>query len=375
LKLNLTALILVVFLVALTFSISASIAQQNIQVETLLSKLNHPTGIAVDEDGRIFFTEFAAPRGKLWLYDPATGSSKILMSNLTSPSSVAVFNGKVYVAESGEGRLWVYSLADNSSEVLLEGYAGIWGVSVSQNGTIYFTIKSTNGKLFRLKPEGGEPELLASNLNVPYGLDVASNGDVFFVEFGRPMVANGTLKVFRIATGDVQTILENLYNPYDVALFNGKVYFTNRAGKVYVLESESEELSVLAEGFKRLYGLDVDQQGNIYLAEFGSPVSAGGGGDGTIKKIVFIYQTRTSTTTPKETVTVTETQTLTETVTITAIPKIHGMLEDLKSNIESLAGSLQAMSWAVWIALALAVLAVAAALAALFLTLRFRVSK
>jgi sugar lactone lactonase YvrE len=351
------------------------------QVETLASGLKHPTGIAVASDGKVYFSEFGV-EGRLSVYLPEKQIIEAAISRLVSPAAVALApNGIVYVAESAGGRLWSYNPETGESKIVAEAIQGIWGVAVSRDGTIYLSIKGIpsqenpeGGKILKFNLEGGNTETLVSGLYVPYGLDVASNGDVYFVELGTLSEVRGTLKVLRAATGQVETLLEGLAWPYDVAAAeDGTVYFTVKAGKIYAFK-EAGEPELLAEGFKRLYGVALDPQGeNLYFTEFGSPVSRDGG-DGTLRRIILkgvpgVTETPTATQTVTTTVTKTITKTVTATVTVT--PSLSETVEDLKGVVEALAGSLQTISLMVWVTLAVSMVAVAAAVIALLLTLKF----
>jgi sugar lactone lactonase YvrE len=371
---RLGGLILIMFLASFP---AYGYASAQPQVETLASGLKHPTGIAVAPDGKVYFSEFGI-EGHLSVYLPEKQIIEVAVSRLVSPAGVALApDGTVYVVESAEGRLWSYNPKTGESKIVVEAVQGIWGVAVSQDGTIYLSIKGIpsqgnpeGGKILKFNLEGGNTETLVSGLYIPYGLDVASNGDVYFVEFGTLSEVRGTLKVLRAATGQVETLLEGLAWPYDVAVAeDGTVYFTVKAGKIYAFK-EAGEPELLAEGFKRLYGVALDPQGeNLYFTEFGSPVSRDGG-DGTLRCIILKgVPGMTETPTATQTVTATVTKTVTATVTVT--PSLSETVEDLKGVVEALAGSLQTISLMVWVTLAVSMIAVAAAVIALFLTVRF----
>jgi sugar lactone lactonase YvrE len=341
---RLGGLILIMFLASFP---AYGYASAQPQVETLASGLKHPTGIAVAPDGKVYFSEFGV-EGHLSVYLPEKQIIEVAVSKLVSPAGVALApDGTVYVVESAEGRLWSYNPKTGESKIVVEAVQGIWGVAVSQDGTIYLSIKGIpsqenpeGGKILKFNLESGDTETLVSGLYVPYGLDVASNGDIYFVEFGTLSEVRGTLKVLRAATGQVETLLEGLAWPYDVAAAeDGTVYFTVKAGKIYAFK-EAGEPELLAEGFKRLYGIALDPQGeNLYFTEFGSPVSRDGG-DGTLRRIILkgvpgVTETPTATQTVTATVTKTITKTVTATVTVT--PSLSETVEDLKGVVEALA--------------------------------------
>lgn len=237
---------------------------------TLLGGLNYPVGVAVDSDGNVYFTEYGgAGEGRLnVLFNNGTLVS--MFSNLTTPTGVAVDSDWLYFAESSLGLIKKVSLKNfKDVKVVAEGVVGVWGLALDRRGFLYFTVKSVNGTLGRVNLQTGGVEVVAENLNVPYGVAVDSTGNIFFVEF-----MGGTLKKVSRLTGEVDVLVENLTSPYAVAVdSDGNVYLTVKAGNLLKFSEVNVSLEVLLSGLGRVYGLTVDPKGfNIYFTGFGDPM-------------------------------------------------------------------------------------------------------
>lgn len=327
--------IIIILICGLTLPGQAQSSQP--PVETVAEKLNHPVGIDVAPDGKVYFTEFGL-NGALKVLIPGQGKIETAIPNLVSAAGVAVGpEGKVYVVETAEGKVWSYDPETGRADVVTEA-KGIWGIDLDAEGNIYLTVRSKDeGKVLKIPAGGGQPETLIEGLTLPYGLDVASNGDIYIAEFGELASPTGTIKVWRAASGKLETLASNLANPYDVAVAqDGTVYFTVKAGKVYIIREG--EVKLFVEGFMRLYGIALTSDGStLYLAEFGSPAGVSGReGDGTIRKI-------------------------------TLVPPIT---EQLKESLESLEEAVSSLSMMVWLAVVVSIVSLAVSLTVLALAMK-----
>ncbi|MCX8176220.1 MAG: hypothetical protein N3E48_03180, partial [Candidatus Bathyarchaeota archaeon] len=194
-----------------------------------------------------------------------------IFSNLTTPTGVAVDSDWLYFAESSLGLIKKVSLKNfKDVKVVAEDVVGVWGLALDKMGFLYFTVKSVNGTLGRVNLQTGGVEVVAENLNVPYGVAVDSNGDVYFVEY-----MGSTLKKVSRLTGEVRVLVGNLTFPYSVAVgSDGNVYLTVKAGNLLKFSGVNVSLEVLLSGLGRVYGLTVDSKGfNVYFTVFGDPIS------------------------------------------------------------------------------------------------------
>ena len=118
-----------------------------------------PTGLAVDEQGRLYVADTA--RGEIYQID-STGAVNVYASDLNSPTGLCWSNGALYVAETGENRIIslkdgkVTTIAGTGEEGDKDGIASVatfsspQGVTVGDDGTIYVG-DTTNGFIRRIK--------------------------------------------------------------------------------------------------------------------------------------------------------------------------------------------------------------------------------
>lgn len=264
----LLALLCILLVVATLTFLQAFSTQPN--YSSLIKGLNHPIGVAVDDDGNVYFTEYGgAGKGKLSILF-TNGTIKNILSNLTTPTGVAVNSNWLYFAESSLGLIKKVSLKNFSDvEVVARDVIGVWGLALDRKGCLYFTIKSVNGSIGKINLQTGEVKVVAENLNVPYGITVNPNGDILFVEF-----IGGNLKKISSLTGKVEVLLENLTYPYAVAASpDGNIYLTVKAGKLLRFSEANASLTTVLSGLGRVYGLTVDSKGyNVYFVGFGDPM-------------------------------------------------------------------------------------------------------
>lgn len=273
--------LLTILLVCSSVYAPSVVAESQTSAETLLEGLNHPTGLAVDSVGNIYFSEFGG-EGALMKYG-VDGRVTTLISNMSSAAGVAVgVGGEVYVVERANGILWRLAPGSQEPTVVLEEL-GMWDLAVDGGGNMYITVRSVNGSILKLPRWSDRAETLLSGLNIPTGVTVDGQGDVYFVEFGNVTASDGTLKKLPKGQSEPVTLLAGLRGPYDVAVDDaGKVYFTERIGTLKVLKPGGEAPELLLLDLGRVYGLALDGRGGLLLVTFGSPI---GVGDGTLLRL------------------------------------------------------------------------------------------
>ena len=303
------SLLLILLLLPLfSCSITPVFAQTNIA--TIIENLNHPMDVAVDSQGKLYFTEYGDP-GFLKCQLP-DGTVITLLDDVHCPVGVAIgSDGAVYFTEASVGLVKKYSPDSGVVDVMAEGLQGVWDIALDAADNMYVNIKSVDGSLLMIPAGGGAPVVLLENLNVPHGLTFDKMGHMYFVEFDGLGAQNGTLKQIPTwsSSREPVTLLEGLSNPYAVAVdSSGNIYFTEKIGQLSMLPAGGAEPSVLAEELGRIYGLSFDGEDNLYLTMYGSPL----GGGGAIGKIA-------------------------------SPPSDGGTLEDLNSRIDSLSSQLSSL--------------------------------
>ena len=295
------------------------------------SRLNEPMGVAVDSSGNVYIADRANHRvekvtsgGTLSVFAgtssggaPTAGAAT--SSRLNNPSGVAVdSSGNVYIADTYNHRVEKVTPEGVLSIIAGTGTSGAptagtatssrlnqpMGVAVDSSGNVYIA-DSANHRIEKVTPEGvlsiiagsgssGAPTAgtaTSSALNTPTGVAVDSSGNVYIADSGNNQVekvtSGGTLSVFA-GTGSAgaptagAATSSALWNPSGVAVdSSGNVYIADRDSPRVEKVTSGGTLSVFAgtgvpgtptagaatsSKLDTPAGVAVDSSGNVYIA-------------------------------------------------------------------------------------------------------------
>ena len=164
-------------------------AGSNNQVTLPFGGLDNPEGVAVDSDGNVY----VADRGNNLVMKLEAGSNTQIVLpfvGLANPDGVAVdHGGDVYVTDTGNNR--VLKLAAGSTQQVVLPFPGIvapWGIAVDDGGSVYVTERDSN-KVVRLGAGALIPNVLPFvDLNTPLAVAVDEHGDVYVADRGNDRV-------------------------------------------------------------------------------------------------------------------------------------------------------------------------------------------
>ena len=237
------------------------------------ASFNNPNGVAIDANGVIYVADTYNNRirkivkGVVTTFAGSTsGSNDGIGARFNGPYGVAVdTNGIVYVADTFNNR--IRSIATNGFVTTLAGVGGPFGSFANGIGT--------NAGFFR-----------------PYGVAVSTDGILYVAD-----TLNDRIRKITISTSNVETLAGNgstvfsngigtnatFYAPYGVAVgTNGFLYVAdasnNRIRKINILSSNVETFAGSTRGsadgtnatFRNPYGLTVDANGIVYVADTGN---------------------------------------------------------------------------------------------------------
>lgn len=213
-----------------------SVREAGAEIETLLhgAPLIAPVGISVSVDGKQLF---------------------VADSGVTS--------------EGGAGAIMVLPSAGGSASVLegTAGYSprGVVVAEVDSDEHVYFTgLDTRNGQngLFRVGLSGGTVETVASGAPFvdPAGVTVTASGDAYVID---ALSAGTTAGVIRVHDGQAERIVADLGVGFPAGIAStrdGSTVLvsgldpTSRRDRVFVMSTESLEVSVIAGTFDQLAG-------------------------------------------------------------------------------------------------------------------------
>lgn len=142
-----------------------------------------PINISVNEEHILTCSWFA---GSVQLLDRETGDNVVLAHGFSSPvDAIEEANGDWLVLEAGSGNLLRATGPEKAQRrTIAEGLRGAAAMAKGPGDSVYATI-ATDGKVVRIDTTTGEKTDIATDLELPEGIDVARDGRIFVAEVGK----------------------------------------------------------------------------------------------------------------------------------------------------------------------------------------------
>ena len=219
------------------------------QFRVIANGLHRPTGIAVQGNHSVFFTEVPTPG-----VNGAHGGSN-------SVSELDLASGQIHVLHMGE------------PEPI--------NLAVGQDNEIYWVCR-TAGVILK-QDDDGNTSVALGGLNKPSGVSVDRCGNIFFTQVPTPGVsgANGGSNSVNFALGtNVITLHQGEPEPVDiVASKDGDLYWTCRTAGVILTAQQGGAASLLLNNLSKPTGIAIDADGkNLYFTEVPTPGVSGANG-------------------------------------------------------------------------------------------------
>jgi uncharacterized protein (TIGR03437 family) len=210
-------------------------------------------------------------------------------AQLRSPYGLALADGSLYIADSGNNRVRRVTLSSGTITTVAGGGVATQlsnprGIVFDASGNLYIA-DANSGRLLRLAPNG-QARALLSGLSSPGGLAVDAAGDILVADTGHhavvrvrptgePTIVAGTGGAGSAGDGGPATA-GFLFSPSDVAVSQaGAIYIAdtgnNRIRKVFRQGNEDWITSEVA-GLSGPRGVWVDAGGALYMADTGASV-------------------------------------------------------------------------------------------------------
>lgn len=220
---------------------AVALRAEDYRLRVIASGLSRPTGIALEDDERIYFTQVPTP-------------------------GVAGGRNSVSLLNTGNGRI----------TVLHQGEPEPVNITVGRDGDVYWTCRSA-GVILR-QDEDGVTSTFLSGLARPTGISASRRGRIYFTQVPTPGVAGGMNGVFVSSGAGSQTINMGEPEPVDVAVSrDGDLYWTCRtAGVILTRNARSGMTTVLLSGLDKPVGIAIDRKDrNLYFTEVPTPAVPG----------------------------------------------------------------------------------------------------
>ena len=134
-------------------------------------------------------------------------------------------------------------------------------MEVGPDGLLYYPLMTAN-EIWRIDPEGGEPQRVAGDLGVPDAVKFDSDGYIVSTQ-----VASGQVLRIDPRSGE-QTLLAQLTPGLDnLAIVDGRLFVSNFTGEITEILGGGETRTVLPGGLNWPLDLAVGDDGRLYVAD------------------------------------------------------------------------------------------------------------
>jgi sugar lactone lactonase YvrE len=234
--------------------------------------LAHPSGLAVDAKGNVFFAESGS--GTVYK-DTRSGNSYLrtaVAAGLNIPIAVAMDGkGNLYVVAANAVYKETLFAGSYTQSVIVTNVVDPVGIAVDGSGNLYLT-SSTTGNVHKetLEAEGSyTASSIGFGIKVPQGVALDGMGNVYVTDPQQGNVYNETLQT----DGSYRqtTLAGGLASPESVALDGGgNVYVIGSAnGQVYkeALQADGSYVQTIAvTGLNGPRGIALDAEGDLYVS-------------------------------------------------------------------------------------------------------------
>ena len=230
-------------LLAVATAFAAGEKTEQFKTRVVASGLHRPTGIAIQGNHTIYFTEVPTPG--------VSGMS----GGSNSVSQLSLFNRRITRLHTGE------------PEPV--------NIIVGQDNDLYWTCKSAG--VILTQDDEGETSVFLGGLQKPSGIAMDRCGNIYFTQVPTPGVngMNGGLNNIIFTTGTNQVVLNaGEPEPVDIVVArNGDAYWTCKSAGVILERSvEDGRVSPLLTGLNKPVGIAIDREDrNLYFTEVPTP--------------------------------------------------------------------------------------------------------
>ncbi|TQS43495.1 SMP-30/gluconolactonase/LRE family protein [Cryptosporangium phraense] len=232
------------------------------ELETVSAKgsaIVGPDDIAFDADGNLYATEYY--QGRVTVLD-TRGNTRVLRDDLPGANGITFHQGRLFVNECRiGGRLLELNTAGEIVGVLLDGLMMPNAMEVGPDGLLYYPLLGTN-EIWRIHPDGGEPERVAADLGGPDAVKFDPQGNVVSTQCG-------TGDVLRIdpRTGE-KTVLATVGPGLDNLTFVGDRLFVSRfTGAIVEILPDGTTRDALPAGLNGPLDVAASSDGRLYVAD------------------------------------------------------------------------------------------------------------
>lgn len=228
-----------------------------------------PDDLAFDDEGNMFVTEIT--EGRVTMIAPNGTARVIADSPVANP--VTFHQGRLISGECRPGgRIMELDRNGGISRVILDDVLMPNAFEVGPDGKLYYPVMGLN-QIHRVSLDGGEPEVVASDLGVPDSVKFDAKGFIISTQ-----VASGQVLRIDPQTGDKQVLADIGPGLDNCTLVGDRIFVSGIPGNVHEIVAPGEARPLVEKGLQWPLGLAMGPDGALFVADgaFGYTLVPGG---------------------------------------------------------------------------------------------------
>lgn len=229
-----------------------------------LKDFRSPTGIAIDQNGAVYASEWGADR----ITRLQGNKRQTVLNGISAPAGLAFDKaGKLYIASYGDGNIYVWD-GTGKPVVFASGFSAPTGLFMERDGALLVANRNA-GEIIRISADGAK-KTISRGHRLPVGIARTADGDLFASCYG------GSIDLIQ-PDGSFSPVPANLVQP-------GVGIVPGAADSVFVVDYGGGRVAeVNANGLKRVIAESLPSPVALASSPDGS-LLVGTWGDGALRK-------------------------------------------------------------------------------------------
>ena len=218
-----------------------------------------PDDIDFGPNGDLYITEYYDGRVSV---RASNGQTRVLRDDLPGANGITFYKGRLFVDECRiGGRLMELDLNGGAPKVLVENLALPNALEVGPDGNLYYPVVGM-GEIWRIHPDGGTPERVAGELPGPVAIKFDAKGYIV-----SPQIGTGQVLRIDPQSGEKTTLAQLAPGLDNLTFVGDRLFVSSLTGEVREVLSDGTSKAVLPRGLSFPFGLTVDADGKLYVAD------------------------------------------------------------------------------------------------------------
>ncbi|MFE9722864.1 SMP-30/gluconolactonase/LRE family protein [Streptomyces sp. NPDC005794] len=222
-----------------------------------------PDDLAFGADGSMYIADLVP--GRVWRRTPQ-GEYSLVCDEVKNPNGITCIGDRLFVNEmKPEGRLLELFPDGGEPAVLTEGLALGNAMQRGPDGCLYYP-HMISEQIWRIPPDGGEPELVADHVDRPVAVRFDKGGVLHVLSLG----PEGRVTRIDLHGTGARTLVTSGLAGLDNAAFDAenRMFVSSYAsGGITEMHPDGRTRVIVPRGFDGPYGVTVDLGGTVYAAD------------------------------------------------------------------------------------------------------------